>query len=616
MAKPNWLQSLGDTMLASLTTSPTSVTGGDAYQPRAMAEFRKGDVEKAKEIQQKDDLRNLRAMAFGAAVASLPASAATIGWIPTLATEAAGWAGSIGAGYLGNKADQKLGTNWIGPTAGIVGGVLSGAGAYRGMVNAGSKGLLKGSGNMYGSRFRSDVAADMMNNSIKTVEPKTTLSTTPVIRTKVGDLEIDDPNLFYRQGTHHVGDDFLESGVVRAGTINHTPTQQTKGIVLTKRAFEQPMFSKGKLWYGIDDSRYPDVLVASPSTKMQMATAHANPTTNVTKAGIRRIPEGTLTNKEVRLYRRIPGYGYKEFTKPQLQSITDYMQSPWVTQKRTDSLFSNGSWNGSALSEAINGGIISARNFMNSKTYKNSVLHDIALAKRAFGYDINPVMDARYVEMPVKTEVANLGKRVNGVTIMDPMTNNPADDLIQWNYNNHQNVNDLAGTMFHETIHHGRYKTIDPNGNTIMTTVNNPKKIEPTLNFYRWKLKHLFKPEIEIPDNLKDHYKYLTSVEVPHNEGATNVLELGFLGGFREKNGYPGAVELQRMLDEVKAANPAHRYTIDLLNMKKPKRVWMALTGQYEDGGKLADSDYVERIKNFLKWRTMDPKELAYINNF
>ena len=328
MAKPNWLQRIGDIMLASQTTSPTSVTGGDAYQPRAMAEFRKGDVEKAKEIQQKDDLRNLQAMAFGAAVASLPASAATIGWIPTLTTEAAGWAGSVGAGYLGNNADQKLGTNWIGPTAGIVGGMLSGAGAYRGMVNAGSKGLLKGSGNMYGSRFRSDVAADMMNNSIKTVEPKTILSTTPVIRTKVGDLEIDDPHLYYRQGTHHVGDDFLKSGIVQAGTTNHVPIQQVNGITLTKRAFGSPMFSKGKLWYGVDDTRYTDVLVASPSAKMQMATVRANPTTNASKAGVRRIPAEVLTNKATRLYRWVPGYGYLDMSKPRTKVSYELLQRP------------------------------------------------------------------------------------------------------------------------------------------------------------------------------------------------------------------------------------------------------------------------------------------------
>lgn len=130
------------------------------------------------------------------------------------------------------------------------------------------------------------------------------------------------------------------------------------------------------------------------------------------------------------------------------------------------------------------------------------------------------------------------------------------------------------------------------------------------------KLKHLFKPEIEIPQELLDHYKYLTSVEIPHNESATNVLELGFLGNARAKSGYPGTQEVQKILDEVRKANPQHAYTIDLLNMKKPKRVWEAMTGQYEDGRKLTDDDYRERVKKFLLWRTIGPEESTYIKNF
>jgi len=63
------------------------------------------------------------------------------------------------------------------------------------------------------------------------------------------------------------------------------------------------------------------------------------------------------------------------------------------------------------------------------------------------------------------------------------------------------------------------------------------------------------------------------SVEIPHNEGATNVLELGLFGNFRKAQGYPGGVKLQKMLDEIRNSNINHRYTVDLLNMKKPKRV-------------------------------------------
>lgn len=83
---------------------------------------------------------------------------------------------------------------------------------------------------------------------------------------------------------------------------------------------------------------------------------------------------------------------------------------------------------------------------------------------------------------------------------------------------------------------------------------------------------------------------------------------------FRKAHGYPGGVKLQQMLDEIKNANPDHRYTIDLLNMKKPKRVWEALTGQYQDGGKLTDDDYKKLIGDYLKWNVSSADELSYID--
>jgi len=290
--------------------------------------------------------------------------------------------------------------------------------------------------------------------------------------------------------------------------------------------------------------------------------------------------------------------------------------SKWLPRSKTNSLITNGKYNIDNIKEAVIGGSNSAKVYMNSQTYKNAVSHDIELAKRAFNVDINPVIDGRYVDVPVLIHIDRnnfLPDNAAGGTIMNPMTNDPIDDEILYTLNHHKNVNDLAGTIFHERLHHGRYKTVDPKGNTIFT---NSSQYQPTLDFYKWKLKHLFKPEIEIPEHLKDHYNYLTSVEIPHNEGATNVLELGFLGNFRKSQGYPGAVELQKMLNEVRVANPNHQYTIDLLNMKKPKRVWEALTGQYEVGGKLTNNDYIEKIKKFLLWRTVGPEEFTYINNF
>jgi hypothetical protein len=40
------------------------------------------------------------------------------------------------------------------------------------------------------------------------------------------------------------------------------------------------------------------------------------------------------------------------------------------------------------------------------------------------------------------------------------------------------------------------------------------------------------------------------------------------------------------------------------------------MTGQYEDGGKLTDDDYRERVKKFLLWKAVSPEESTYIKNF
>lgn len=286
----------------------------------------------------------------------------------------------------------------------------------------------------------------------------------------------------------------------------------------------------------------------------------------------------------------------------------------WISRSRTAPLIADGKYNIDAVRQGVVYGKRSAEAFMNSQTYKDAVAHDIALAKRAFGVDIKPVPDARYVTTPVQIEIEpGLERNTLGRMISDPMANNPADDLIQWNPYINSTQGDLAGTIFHESLHHGRFKTIDPEGVTGITRAFNPEKVDPTLKFYRWKLQHLFKPEVQIPEHLKDHYKYLMSVDLPHNEGATNVLELGLFGNFRKANGYPGGVQLQKMLDEVRRANPNHAYTIDLLNMQKPKRVWEALTGQYSEGGKLTDNDYKQLIGDYLKWNVSSAAELAHI---
>ena len=135
----------------------------------------------------------------------------------------------------------------------------------------------------------------------------------------MGDVEINNPNLYYRQGTKEVGEDFAKSGVVKAGTENHMPKEQTGRILLRKQTFERPMFSQGHLWYGVNGERYPSLLVGNPESPMSLATKRANPVEGLRyDVGSRRVPVGEMNTNNTTAYRWQPGYGYrKQQTTPQ-----------------------------------------------------------------------------------------------------------------------------------------------------------------------------------------------------------------------------------------------------------------------------------------------------------
>lgn len=98
------------------------------------------------------------------------ASAGTMGWIPALTSTATGFAGAYGGQKLGEAIDTKYGTNTT-PWLALAGGFAGGIGGYKGLVKAGSAGLLKGSGQMYGKQF----VGDVMNDSMKSAIHKTNL---------------------------------------------------------------------------------------------------------------------------------------------------------------------------------------------------------------------------------------------------------------------------------------------------------------------------------------------------------------------------------------------------------------------------------------------------------
>lgn len=177
---------------------------------------------------------------------------------------------------------------------------------------------------MYGSQFVGDVAADGLKRGIRTTRLSQPLLE-PTIRFKVGDIEINDPNLYYRQGTKEMGDDLIESGVVRGTTpetIKKVYALPGSGIQLTK-AFSKPMFNQGKLFFGVKEN-FPDLIVAGPSAPMFPAHKGGNIVDishiNSVNVKSRRIPGIKLTSDQVSLYRLDPDYGYR-IVKPEVPTI-------------------------------------------------------------------------------------------------------------------------------------------------------------------------------------------------------------------------------------------------------------------------------------------------------
>lgn len=125
---------------------------------------------------------------------------------------------------------------------------------------------------------------------------------TPTVRTKVGDVEVDNPGLNYRVGTKEIIKDFKESGVVRAGKINSQNSNKVGGIQLRKKeTFENPMFKEGSLWYQPSEEMNGLLVTSEP---LVIATKNAQPVAN---GGIFNIDGKTFVNNFG--YRRIPAEG-------------------------------------------------------------------------------------------------------------------------------------------------------------------------------------------------------------------------------------------------------------------------------------------------------------------
>ena len=157
--------------------------------------------------------------------------------------------------------------------------------------------------------------------------PNEYLNITPKVRTRVGDVEVDNPQLAYRQGDKGILDDFFSSGEVRTPEGSYAP----KRTVTTKsgltfdfggKTFENPMFAQGRLWYGLPKQESAGLLVTSEplavaNKSSRMVRNEINGTfdlryTDVGQAGRRvQLEEGQLSPFNTAAYTWEPGYGYK-----------------------------------------------------------------------------------------------------------------------------------------------------------------------------------------------------------------------------------------------------------------------------------------------------------------
>lgn len=144
---------------------------------------------------------------------------------------------------------------------------------------------------------------------------------TPQMRYRLGDVEINDPNLNYRQGARGTADDFLKSGKVRVKYEGADAAKREKkpGRFLLTKSFNNPMFKQGGLWYDswvMDEPGavpgMPDLLVTRQP--LRFATKGAGPAK--ADLGGRRIPFSAdqLNLENTQAYSWENGYGFRRRT--------------------------------------------------------------------------------------------------------------------------------------------------------------------------------------------------------------------------------------------------------------------------------------------------------------
>ena len=158
----------------------------------------------------------------------------------------------------------------------------------------------------------------------------------PIIRTKIGDVEINNPELYYHQSGLGKAKNFFNTNRMRTPQEEywlkqeHVPLELRTGII---PGFPQnpgrAMFSQGKLWYGLNPEQFPDLLVTAK--EMPVANSKAGivrgSLQKLESQGTRRVTSdnigdiGPHTNQNTSAYTYIPRYGYRQIQQEPKTSL-------------------------------------------------------------------------------------------------------------------------------------------------------------------------------------------------------------------------------------------------------------------------------------------------------
>ena len=232
----------------------------------------------------------------------------------------------MGTGHLGSQAGGYVGEQLGNREAGEIAGSLVGM-PFGYKVGTTLQGTVP-------NYYRNYTLARAINQGVRETPIQSTFE--PVVRTKVGDVEIDNPELYYHQSGAGKAQHFMETGRMRTPTEEYWLAKEAAGehIPVRLRTGLKPgypqvpgraMFSQGSLWYGFDPRGNPDLLVTAK--EMPIATRKAGIMSDkaslkkLESQGSRRVTDdniygqGPHNTQNTSAYTWEPGYGYRQVSE-------------------------------------------------------------------------------------------------------------------------------------------------------------------------------------------------------------------------------------------------------------------------------------------------------------